>query len=101
MKKSMLLARPSLLELSGYRKLKENITLDDKPVHPYGEKTEELTSKLQEVIGMLEGSIVALQRHGEVQGLKDARQMLMDLLKEVDPYEAETYTSQLSGETNK
>jgi hypothetical protein len=76
----------------------KNVTIDDKPVFPYGEKSEDLAAKLEEIAADLEQTIVNLGERGEVAFLKSTLNKVLDLMKEADPHGAETRTSQLGSE---
>jgi len=84
MKKSMLLARPTLVELSGgYKKLKENVTLNDKPINKHGvDSDSELFGKLEGIAHELEQVNVNL---GDNQLLKALHVRMVDLLKDIEP----------------
>ena len=73
----------------------KNVSLNDKPVFPYGEKSEELAGKLEEIAQDLEQTITNLQGRGETVFLQTTLRKVLDLLKEVDPHGAETRRSQL------
>lgn len=94
MKKSMLLARPTLLELSGYKKLKENVTLNDKPINKHGvDSDSELFGKLEGIAHELEQVNVNL---GDNQLLKALHVRMVDLLKDIEP--SYQYKYQTGGE---
>ena len=92
MKKSMLLARPTLVELSGgYKKLKENVTLNDKPINKHGvDGDSELFGKLEGIAHELEQVNVNL---GDNQLLKALHVRMVDLLKDIEPSYQYTYQS--------
>jgi hypothetical protein len=76
----------------------KNVTIDDAPVFPYGEKSEDLATKLEEIAQDLEQTIVNLGDRGEVAFLQTTLRKVLDLLKEADPHGAETRRSQLGDE---
>jgi hypothetical protein len=77
MKKSMLLARPTLAEL------KENVTLNDKPINKHSvDSDSELFSKLESIAHELEQVNVNLGGH---QLLKALHTRMVDVLKDIEP----------------